>query len=573
VRHSLKVYFTKTLGLVMSHRLLFILSVCLLPFLALYLWEQLPSGRDNYANALPIPRNQNSGSPTPTLDLHPHALYAPGTDPLYIAEMEARLHHEEDRHNFENHWTVSFTASNTGGSSAGDALVLTWSIVPDGTVIPGGSFGAGEPACNSNLIAVMNARYGEGNWQAELQEVFDEWSALTGNRYVLEPNDDGAAWPTSRGVLGSRGDIRISGCAIDGNSGILAYNFFPSTGDMKIDSTDSFFDLPQGALNSGFHYVISHEHGHGVGLGHVCPGNRTKLMEPIINFGFNTLQHDDIRGAQRGYGDDLELPTNPNDSAASATNAGTVNSGQTLNYSSLSIDDNSDQDWIQFTVAADRQVDVTLAPVGFTYEDGDQSQSTGQCQPGPTIDSKTIHNLNFEIRDSDGVTVLASGNTTPAGVNEMLNDIGLGGAGVKYIRVFPATATNDVQLYDLTVTVESVRISTIAVTPEAGRAGTIFTVQLTNYLPAATVAVSVNGQSLGNVTTDANGSATFGLNSTAANDGRYYVRASDGTYDKTAVFVVDADAPLVPASPTPIFPIPGGIGYGAIYLPLISINR
>lgn len=538
----------------------------IVPFLLLFGWLV---GGGVVAPAHPKAVMAHSSQGLPPL----HALYAADTDPAYVAEIEARLHGNDNRHNFRNRWFVNLTATNNGGSNLGDALVLTWSIVPDGTLIPGGSNGVGEPACNSNLIALMNARYGTGNWQAELQEVFNEWATASGNRYVYEPNDDGAAWPTTRGALGVRGDIRISGCAVDGNSGILAYNFFPSSGDMKIDSTDNFFDLPQGSLETGFHYVISHEHGHGAGLSHVCPINGTKLMEPFINMGFNTLQHDDIRGVQRGYGDDLELPASPNDSAAAASNAGIVNIGQTLTYTPLSIDDDSDQDWIQFTVGADRKVDVTVAPVGFTYEDGDQSQTTGQCQAGPTINSKVIHDLNFEIRDSDGVTVLASGNSSPAGVNEILNDIYLGAAGVKYIRVFPATATNDVQLYDLTFTVESAPISTITLTPQAGRAGTIFTAQLTNYLPTTSVSLSVNGQSLGTVNTDGNGGATFGLDSTLATDGRYYLRATDGTTDRTAVFIVDADAPLIVGTPTPIFPLPGGIGYGALYLPIISLNR
>jgi hypothetical protein len=401
-------------------------------------------------------------SDAPDLGNHLHAIYAPDTDPAYVAKIEQLIHPGGNRHNFQIHWNVGLTASTTGGTNQGDSLVLTWSIVPDGTLIPGGSQGVGEPACNSNLIAVMNARYGAGNWQAELQEVFDEWADLTGNVYIFEPNDDGAAWPTTRGLLGTRGDIRISGCAIDGNSGTLAYNFFPSGGDMKIDSTDSFYDGAGGTLNTGFHYVIAHEHGHGAGLAHVCPINATKLMEPFINSGFNTLRHDDIRGAQRGYGDDLELPENPNDSAAGATDAGAVNNGQTVTYDPISIDDNGDQDWIQFTVGADRQVDVTVAPIGFTYEDGDQDPNTGNCLPGPSINSLNIHNLDFEIRDSDGVTVLATGSASPAGVNEVLNNIYLGSAGVKYIRVFPSTITNDVQLYNLTFTVEQ---SPITATP------------------------------------------------------------------------------------------------------------
>lgn len=435
-----------------------------LTFLLLYSWGIQPI-LPNQATALQMGADTIlTSDDMPDLGNHLHTIYAPGTDPDYVAQIEAMIHPGGNRHNFQTHWNVALTANNNGGTNQGDSLVLTWSIVPDGTVIPGGSQGAGEPACNSNLIAVMDARYGAGNWQAELAEVFTEWSDLTGNIYVFEPNDDGAAWPTTRGLLGTRGDIRISGCAIDGNSGILAYNFFPSGGDMKIDTPDSFYDSVGGGLNTGFHYVVSHEHGHGAGLAHVCPINATKLMEPFINTGFNTLQHDDIRGGQRGYGDNLELPENSNDDAARATDAGTLNSGESVSYEPISIDDNGDQDWIQFTVDASRQVDVTVAPIGFTYEDGDQDPQSGACLPGTTTNSLIIHNLDFEIRDSDGVTVLATGNTSPAGVNEVLNNIALGGAGVKYIRVFPSTATNDVQLYNLTFAIED---APVTVTPTA----------------------------------------------------------------------------------------------------------
>ena len=43
------------------------------------------------------------------------------------------------------------------------------------------------------------------------------------------------------GVLGTRGDVRIGGHLIDGNSNVLAYNFFPNHGEMIIDTGDSFY--------------------------------------------------------------------------------------------------------------------------------------------------------------------------------------------------------------------------------------------------------------------------------------------------------------------------------------------
>ena len=78
------------------------------------------------------------------------------------------------------------------------------------------------------------------------QAVFDEYAAQTGVRYIYEDNDDGVRlndFLNGQGVLGVRGDIRISGHALDGNSGVLAYNYFPDSGDMVIDTSDSFFNI------------------------------------------------------------------------------------------------------------------------------------------------------------------------------------------------------------------------------------------------------------------------------------------------------------------------------------------
>ena len=251
------------------------------------------------------------------------AVFAPDTDPAYASRVLDALRSGPAAQRFGTHWNPASTALNNGGAAQGDALELTWSIIPDGTPMPS-QFG-GDTPCNSNLIATFNSIYGTGVWQSEIEQVWDDWTGLAGNKYTPAvtpdangtPVDDGAPWPGSPGVAGVRGDVRIGGCTIDGNFGILAYNYFPNTGDMKIDATDSFF--AGNTVARGFHNVFSHEHGHGAGLNHVCPVNGTKLMEPFVNLGFRGLQHDDIRGVQRGYGDRFELIGNPNDSRTSAT--------------------------------------------------------------------------------------------------------------------------------------------------------------------------------------------------------------------------------------------------------------
>ena len=81
-----------------------------------------------------------------------------------------------------------------------------------------------------------------------------------------------------------RGDIRISGHYIDGNSNTLAYNYYPDTGDMVIDTGDNYFNSTFSDSIRLFN-VLQHEHGHGLALPHVCPMNETKLMEPTADQG------------------------------------------------------------------------------------------------------------------------------------------------------------------------------------------------------------------------------------------------------------------------------------------------
>ncbi len=396
---------------------------------------------------------------------HPaHGLFAPGTSPELVEQIEHDLHGSHElSYNSGSHWNPALTATGMGGGGQGQAVTLTWSIIPDGTTMSSqGAWDNGGAACNSDLIAQMDARYGAGNWIPQIAAALDAWGTATGNTFVYEPNDDGAPWPNSAGQLGVRGDMRIGGCTIDGNNSTLAYNFFPSNGDMKVDSPDAFYDQPN-ALNDRFFNTMAHEQGHGLGLFHVCPTNQTKLMEPFASTIFLGPQHDDIRGGQRLYGDPNEAGSG-NDSAVTATSLGAL-SNETVQISTVSIDDNSDEDWFAFSVGADTQIDVTLAPSGFSYEDADQISS---CQPGPTINSAEIHDLQFEILNSNGSTVIQSVNATGLGQTETISGVALGGSGTKYIRVL-GDSTDDIQLYDLTLTIEplSSTIPVIDVVPDS----------------------------------------------------------------------------------------------------------
>jgi hypothetical protein len=338
-------------------------------------------------------------------------------------------------------WQV--TATNPCCLQQGDPTTLTWSVIPDGTSV---TSGIGEGAAVSDLQARLNLIFGNPSvWLPILAQVFDRWGELTGNTYVYQPTDDGAAFPTSPGVLGVRGDVRIAGHRIDGNSGVLAYNYYPGTGDMVLDTADNFFDLTtNNALR--LRNVVAHEHGHGLGLSHVCPVDRTKLMEPFASTSFDGPQHDDVRAGQRGYGDPLE----PNDDLAHASNLGTIGN-TTVTVAGLSIDDVADSDVLRFTVGNNRKVSLSVTPVGRVYPDGPQN-SNGTCTAGTSVDSAVASDLSLQILGRNGSTVLASADLAPAGGAESVSDVVLpAGGGTFYVRVSgKATA---VQLYDLRLTV------------------------------------------------------------------------------------------------------------------------
>ena len=214
---------------------------------------------------------------------------------------------------------------------------LTWSFVPDGTDTTRLS---GIGTNDSNLIAFMNSNFGGTPAQQDLTKqpwfhIFDEsfgrWEQLGGVNYVYEPHDDGVMHPGANGVLGVRGDIRISGIAMDGVNGTLAFTWLPTAGsDMAFDTGEaSFFSISaNNYLN--LRDTIMHEIGHGFGMQHVISSSDL-LMEPEINTDFDGPQLDEVRGVQYFFGDVNEKSNGGmgNGTSALATSLGIIASGAT----------------------------------------------------------------------------------------------------------------------------------------------------------------------------------------------------------------------------------------------------
>jgi serralysin len=377
------------------------------------------------------------------------------TDPAVMEAFHAVLDPAPPPASFQDSWRWSATATDGPGLAQGDPTTLTWSIVPDGTTV-NGLFG--EPVSPSALVAFLDGVYGSGPggsdltqrpWFAILQGEVDRWETFTGVRYVYEPADDGASVPSLPGALGVRGDVRIGGHPIDGDYGLLAYNYYPDGGDMVLDTSDGALEKMANESRR-LRNTIAHELGHGLGLRHVCPRDQTKLMESIIAHLFDGAQFDDVLTVNRGYGDPAEYPSG-NDQVATATDLGFIAAGDTAAVDA-GIDDATDTDVFAFTIPDGMQVTISLAPQGDPYEVGPEA-GDGSCPPGVLFDPRDRSDLAVELLDSAGTGAIARADNQPAGLPETISRQALpDGAGTYFVRITGDSA--QVQLYRLEVGAE-----------------------------------------------------------------------------------------------------------------------
>ena len=396
-------------------------------------------------------------------ETRPDAFYPPGS------ENDADPGVDRFQASDSSRW--SSTATNGSGLAQGDPTTLTWGFVADGTWIEGDPDDV-ELASDSDLIAFLDGIYGnvtpdtdftDETWFTPFSSYLNRWGELSGLTYAYEPNDDGEDLPSSKdGLLGTRPDLRIGGHSIDGQSGTntLAYNWYPQWGDMVIDTDNvSFYsDVSGSSLN--LRNTLSHEHGHGIGIEHVCPvvgGADGRLMEPYINSAIDGPQFDDILAAQRLYGDALEK-SGGNDTTATAHSLGTLALGTPLDIGSdadgvrvastendfISIDDNGDTDYFSFTIDSALSVTLLLTPHGPTYLSGPQN-SDGTCSAGTSFESAKQSDLSLAIFDTDGTTVLETSNAGGKGDTETITRTL--GAGTYFTRI--TGADNAPQMYEL----------------------------------------------------------------------------------------------------------------------------
>lgn len=359
-----------------------------------------------------------------------------------------------DGHLLNETWTRTATNPTTNPDiPRGNPITLTYGVVPDGTDL-GISRVTGETATDtSSMVSFLNTTFGSSAvWQPLIDSAYQRWGQVSGLTMIRETADDGAAMPNNSGTLGTRADMRIGGRSFGGSS-VLAYNFFPTAGDMVVDTGDGAFYGNTTNNYLRFRNTLAHEIGHGLGMLHPESSTNRFLMEPVIDLNFDGPQHSDILAIQRGYGDAYEKGTG-NDTSANATSLGNAATFTGIgldgdnttvaasNVDFVSIDGTTDTDFYSITLAEDGQFDVILESLGLTY----QIQEQGNAASSITVDTRLLNNLALALLGTDGTTVLATSAAAPLGQTEsILGQMLI--AGTYFIRV---TGSDDrAQFYSL----------------------------------------------------------------------------------------------------------------------------
>jgi len=352
-----------------------------------------------------------------------------------------------------NGW--SQTQVDGGGIQRGDPITLRWSIVPDGESY--------ERSSNSDLIDFLDDGWNVAAvdrtpsltnrpWWDVINSAYEQYNGVSGLNMVYRPEQTGAGQDT-----GNEGDIRIGGEIIDNDpGGVLGDNVFPNGGDMRIDTSRDSNGNPGGIFTNAapLRNLISHESGHGVGLGHTEISGADAVMESGLQDHFFGLQFDDIYGFNRLYGDPYEKIGGGNDSSTAGLNLGTFSAKTSVSYGTdagdsvvnqgehdwLGIDGATDQDWFRFTVPRAAVVDVTVTPMGPAYQLSGQSFSAAAQS-----------DLEFDVYRSDN-SLVRTANQAGLGEVEQVQSLTLLEPGEYFVRVQGNEDRN--QFYQIDVNAE-----------------------------------------------------------------------------------------------------------------------
>ncbi len=434
------------------------------------------------------------------------ACFAEGTDPRYIAAIEALVKAKNDA----LFGGMDYFLVGRWSGAAGAPVNIRWSFVPDGLSI---SSGAGEPVSNSTLFSVFDAGFssqgGRATWTNRWTQVFARWAQLTGNTYTRitvggNDWDDGASWGTG-GSAGLRGDVRIAAHPIDGASNILAYNYFPSNGDEVLDTQDISNFASTANQNRFLRDTVMHEHGHGMGLAHSCSNNSKILMNPFIDTSFDGPQQDDIRGMQAFYGDANGIINTP----ALAKDLGSIGPGVSIpssgvlgatpapltgsadaNSAVYSVNPSTLADYFKITTTTGLALNVTATPKGSTYQNAGQAND-GSCPTTGTTNAAAAADLTITVYASNGTTQIAFSNSSPAGSPESMINAILSTPGVYYIKI-GGVSVSGTQAFTLSMNATTTQtVPQFTTDPQADAqyctGGTITFNAVANGLPAPTV--------------------------------------------------------------------------------------
>lgn len=344
-----------------------------------------------------------------------------------------------------------------GAGGQGNPAIVTWSVVPDGTTTPGLEGGTR----GSDLRAWLGSIYGGSAtgaasaqpWFGIFEASFAAVGEVCGVEFRYEAEDDGVSLSTfNRGILGVRGDVRLAARELDGDNGTLGFAYGPDYGEIVLDSTDGVFDNIAGNSLRLFN-VLTHELGHAVGLAHVCPVNRTKLLEPTLTTSFRGPRFDEYQSLQRLYGDPFEVHGGfrDNDDLARAKVLD-FGGGRSFLQTRLSVDDNSDRDFYRLSGLRGERLSVRVVPGEGSYLEGGEMQSG--CGTGVTFDSTRVQDLRVAIYGAGGV--LLEVNEGGLGVQEVIEAWALPEDGDYWILV-DGDLTDAAQLYRLEVDLDEKR--------------------------------------------------------------------------------------------------------------------